>query len=328
MAGKDRIPLAKTGIQLSPIGLGTWQWGAKEWGWGGTYGEKEVLASLDKSLELGVNWVDTAEIYGMGRSEELLGRGLKGRNEVFIASKVAPLHDFEKACERSRKRLQVDVIDLYQVHWPSPVYSIQQMARMMARLQKKGWIRHIGVSNFNKWRTRKFQESLPSGELVANQVKYNLLEREPEESSLLTYLQEQNVTLIAYSPLAQGALSGKYTPSNLPPDFVRRLNPVFSRDNLGRIEPLIGVLKEIGGAHGRSPAMVGLNWLFSRKGVVAIPGAKSVGQAEENTRAMGWRLTEAETARIEKAYGEARIQLGLGQRLTRLAQSIFGGGRA
>lgn len=312
----DRVPLGKTSIRLSPIGLGTWQWGAPEWGWGGTYGETEVAAAFERSLALGVNWVDTAEVYGMGRSEELLGRLLKQHKgeEIFVASKVAPFHDFERACENSRRRLGVDAIDLYQIHFPSVRYSVPRMMRQMERLQKKGWVRHIGVSNFNLRRMRTAAESLKGGEVVSNQVQYNLLERGPERS-LLPHLKEHGQTLIAYSPLAKGAMSGKYGPDNAPRDLARKMDPYFSPENLRRISTLLQTLKGVGAARGKSPGQVALNWLFGRGPVVAIPGAKTAVQAEENAGAMEWRLTPEESSRIEGALREAVIRERPGRRL-------------
>ncbi len=317
----DRVPLGKTGIRLSPLGLGTWQWGAPEWGWGGTYGEKEVAAAFERSLALGVNWVDTAEVYGMGRSEEMLGRLLKQHKgeEIFVASKVMPLHDFERACENSRKRLGVDAIDLYQIHWPSPRYTVRRMMRQMERLQRRGWIHHIGVSNFNLRRTRAAAESLKGSEVVSNQVQYNLLERRPERE-LLPFLKERGMSLVAYSPLAKGAVSGKYGPDNPPKDLARKMDPYFFPENLRRVADLVRVLKEVGAARGKSPGQVALNWLLGRGPVLAIPGAKGAAQAEENAGAMGWRLAAEEGRRIEEALPEFRR--GPARKLLALATTV------
>ncbi len=323
----DRVPLGKTGIRLSPIGLGTWQWGAPEWGWGGAYGEKEVAAAFERSLALGVNWVDTAEVYGMGRSEEMIGRLLKQHKgeEFFVATKVAPIHllpgNFERSCEFSRKRLGVDVIDLYQIHFPSVRYTVPQMMRQMERLQKRGWIRHIGVSNFNLRRMRTAVESLKGGEVVSNQVQYNLLERGPERD-LLPFLKERGMSLIAYSPLAKGAVSGKYTPDNPPKDLARKMDAYFSPENLRRISPLVRTLKEVGAARGKSSGQVALNWLFGRGPVMAIPGAKGAAQAEENAGAMGWRLTAEENRKIEEALQGAVIRESPARKLTALVTML------
>jgi aryl-alcohol dehydrogenase-like predicted oxidoreductase len=312
----DRVGLGKTGLRLSPVGLGTWQWGAPEWGWGGGYGEAEVAAAFERSLALGVNWVDTAEIYGMGRSEEMVGRLLKQHKgeEIFVASKVAPFHDFERACENSRRRLGVDAIDLYQIHFPSVRYTVPQMMRAMARLRKRGWVRHIGVSNFNLRRMRTAAASLPEGEVVSNQVQYNLLERGPERN-LLPHLRENGQTLIAYSPLAKGAVSGKYGPDNPPKDLARKMDAYFSPENLRKISPLVQVLREVGAARGKSSGQVALNWLLGRGPVVAIPGAKSAAQAEENAGAMGWRLTADETRRVDGALQGVVIRESPARRL-------------
>lgn len=312
----DRVPLGRTGIRLSPIGLGTWQWGAPEWGWGGSYGEREAAAAFERSIALGVNWADTAEIYGMGRSEELLGRLLKQHRgeEIFVATKVAPFHDFERACENSRRRLGVDAIDLYQIHFPSVRYTVPRMMKQMERLRRRGWVRHIGVSNFNLRRLRTAAAALDGGEVVSNQVQYNLLERGPERS-LLPHMAQSGQTLIAYSPLAKGAVSGKYGPDNVPRDLARKMDPYFSPEGLRRVSGLVRVLREVGAARGKSPSQVALNWLFGRGPVVAIPGAKTEAQAEENAGAMGWRLGAEESRRIEEALQGLTIRKGPGQRV-------------
>lgn len=314
--------LGRTGEKLSVIGAGTWQWGALEWGWGGTYGKKQALGAFHRALDRGVNWLDTAEIYGPWRSEQVIGEALRERRDgVFVASKVMPFHSFDKACAGSRRRLGVDAIDLYQIHWPNPVAPVPVLMRAMERLKKKGHIRHIGVSNFSAAQLREAREALPRSEVVSNQVKYNLLEREVEPD-LLPECRKSGVTLIAYSPLAQGALSGKYTPDHPPGDWVRRTHPLFSRENLRRTGPLIAALRSVGRKRGRSVSQVALNWLVRDPRVVAIPGAKDAKQAEENARGGDWRLAPAEVRAIDGAARKVRLATGPLERLTRLRESL------
>ncbi len=322
MAGMRTAALGRTGERLSVIGLGTWQWGALEWGWGLSYGKRQALEALDRALGLGVNWLDTAEMYGPWRSERLIGEALRGRRDgLFVASKVMPFHSFENACAGSRRRLGVDAIDLYQVHWPNPLVPVPVMMRTMERLKKRGWIRHIGVSNFSAAQLREAREALPRSEVASNQVKYNLLEREAE-ASLLPGCRKSGVTLIAYSPLAQGALSGKYGPDRQPSDWVRRSHPLFSRENLRRAAPLITTLGAVGKKHGRSISQVALNRLVCDPRVVAIPGAKSAAQAEENSGGGDWAMTPGERRRIDSAARALRLATGPLESLARIRESL------
>lgn len=322
MAAMRTATLGRTGERLSVIGLGTWQWGALEWGWGLSYGKKQALEALDQALDLGVNWLDTAEIYGPWRSEQVIGQALRERRDgLFVASKVIPLHSFELACEGSRRRLGVDTIDLYQIHWPNPLVPIPVMMRTMERLKKRGHIRHIGVSNFSAAQLCEAREALPRSEVVSNQVKYNLLEREAE-GDLLPECRRSGATLIAYSPLAQGALSGKYGPDRQPSDWVRRSHPLFSRENLRRAAPLLAALRLVGRKHRRSVSQAALNWLVRDPRVVAIPGAKSAEQARENAGAGDWKMTPAELRAIEAAARKVQLATGPLERLARLRESL------
>ena len=200
--------LGKSGIKISNIGLGTWQWGSREWGWGRRYGKKDVLEAFQKAVDLGINFIDTAEIYGRGKSEELIGEAIRGhREDVVIATKVWPWNlsygSLTRAADRSLRRLGVDVIDLYQIHWPNPIFPISNTMKSMKKLVQAGKIRSVGVSNFNLTKMKAAQESLAPLDLASNQVKYNLLDR-GVESALLPYAEASKITVIAYSPLAFG----------------------------------------------------------------------------------------------------------------------------
>jgi aryl-alcohol dehydrogenase-like predicted oxidoreductase len=299
---------------VSCIGFGAWQIGASEWGWNKGYGEESVVKAIRRAYELGVNFIDTAEIYGGGVSEEVVGKAVKEfRDEIVIATKVWATHltydGVMKACERSLRRLGTDVIDLYQIHWPNPVIPISSTMRAMERLIELGKIRAVGVSNFSASRLKKAQENLRREEVVSDQVKYNLVERKVEKE-LLPYCERENITLIAYSPLAQGLLSAKYSGSNAPRDFVRRINPLFDPSILRRAEPLFKLLREIAARHGTSPSQIALAWLLKRPNVVSIPGAKSPEQAESNAQAAGIELADDEWVALSEE-GKKLSSLGL-----------------
>jgi len=306
------VELGRTGLKVSQIGVGCWQIGSRSWGWGAEYGEEEVIQAIRTAIDHGVNFIDTAEIYGGGESEKIVGRAIKEiKEKVIIATKVWPTHlthdGVLKACERSLSRLGVDVIDLYQIHWPNPFIPINQTMRAMERLVKEGKIRHIGLCNFSLKQFIRAQEVLKREEIVSNQVKYNMIEREAEKE-LIPYAEKNKITIIAYSPLAQGLLTGKYDPASRPRDYVRRINILFDEENLKRLLPLIQLLKEIAGRRGKTPAQVALNWLIRRSEVIAIPGAKRPAQAEENAGAADFKLTDDELRIIEETLRNIRIR--------------------
>jgi len=303
--------LGATDLKVSQIGFGTWQWGDKWWGWGKDYAEHDVVGILRRGLELGVNFVDTAEIYGGGISEQMVGKAVKDiRDQIVIATKVSPTHatynGVLKACERSLKRLGIKTIDLYQYHWPNPVIPISQTMRAMEKLVEQGKIRYIGISNFSLKQLIKAEEALKREVIVSNQVKYNMLERGCERE-LLPYARKRKVTIIAYSPLAQGVLTGKYTSKNRPRDPLRKLNILFDPQNLAKLEPLQQTLNRIAEEKGKSTGQIALNWLIKDPSVMAIPGVKSLRQAEENAGAGDFRLDERELRLIEEVYSQIKL---------------------
>jgi len=297
--------LGKSSIKISAIGLGTWQWGAREWGWERQYGRSDVLAASQKAFELGINFVDTAEIYGWGKSERLVGEAIKGhRDEVVIATKVWPWNlssgRLMRATDRSAQRLGVDVIDLYQIHWPNPIFPISNTMKTMKRLVQLGKVRSVGISNFNLAKTKVVQETLSPLDLVSNQVKYNLIDRKIE-TDLLPYAQGSNITVIAHTPLARSVLTGKYTPERRPASLAQAASPRFSSRNLSRMNSLQQTLSSIAETHNKTPAQVALNWLIGKQNVVAIPGTKTASHIENSAGAVGWRPTENEKQRLESA---------------------------
>lgn len=308
----DTIQLGKTDIQISPIGLGAWQWGDRFfWKPGVAYTEADIRAAFDASLQAGINWVDTAEVYGPGESEKILGRFLK-TTKVIVASKCFPYPwrfsagALRGALRGSLKRLGLERVDLYQMHWTSRWVKEEDWMDAMAAAAKDGLIGAIGVSNYNADETRRAVGRLATHNLplASNQIEYSLLHRDPERNGTIAACKELGVTVIAYSPIAKGVLSGKYTPQNIPPGPRGRRYP---SEYLAKVQPLIGLLREVGQAHGgKTPAQVSLNWLIT-KGAAPIPGAKNVKQAQENAGALGWRLTEAEVKALEAASDQLGI---------------------
>jgi aryl-alcohol dehydrogenase-like predicted oxidoreductase len=291
------------GVRLSAIGLGTWQFGSREWNYGNEYAEKEAVAITQRALDLGINLIDTAEIYAFGKSERIVGRAIAGRRqEAFLATKVFPILPLapivEQRGRRSATRLGVDQIDLYQVHWPNPVIPTSTTMRGMRKLQHDGVVRHVGVSNFPLDRWQRAEREL-GGPVLSNQVQYSLAVRKPDRD-LIPWAQANDRLVIAYSPLAQGLLSARYDGTNTP-GGVRAGNSLFLRENVEKARPLLDALVEIGTAHAASPAQVALAWVIRRPNVVAIPGASKVSQLESNAAAADLHLTDEEDARLTEA---------------------------
>ncbi len=308
---ETRVPLGATEIHISPLGIGTWAWGDKlVWGYGKGYSDADLEEAFRVSVERGITFFDTAEIYGWGKSEELLGKFVRNNGApVVIATKFFPYPwrvrkaALRRALEGSLRRLGVDRVDLYQIHWPFPPRSVETWMDALADAVEAGLVRAVGVSNYNVEQTRRAHEALARRgiPLASNQVQYSLIHRDPETSGLLDLCRELNITLIAYSPLGMGALTGKYTPDN-PPSGARGRR--YTRDFLARLQSLIALMREIGEGHGgKTPAQVALNWVMC-KGAVPIVGAKNRRQAEENAGALGWRLTSEEVAALDRAAAQ------------------------
>ena len=303
--------LGKSGIKISAIGLGTWQWGSKEWGWGGRYGKKEVLGAFQKAIDVGINFIDTAEVYGWGRSEKLIAEAIRGRREdVVIATKIWPWNlssgSLKCAADRSLQRLGVDVIDLYQIHWPNPIFPIRNTMKSMKKLVQAGKIRSVGVSNFNLTKMKAAQKSLAPLDLASNQVKYNLLDR-GVEPNLLPYAEASKITVIAYSPLAFGLLTGRYTLESKPTSLVQSVSGRFSNRNLTRLDRLLRIISEIANQHNKTVPQVALNYLITKPCVVAIPGAKRPDHVADSAGATGWRLAENEVSKLKSTASELKF---------------------
>ena len=304
------------GNHLSAIGLGTWQFGSKDWGYGSDYADVEAGRILQRALDLGVNVIDTAEIYGRGNSERIVGKALGDRRkDAFVATKVFPIAPtagwVESHGRKSMDRLGIDVIDLYQVHWPNPVVPISQQMEGMRRLQRAGVITDVGVSNFSLDRWRAAEEAL-GAPVLSNQVQYSLVARKPDVD-LIPYAQTNDRLVIAYSPLGMGLLSGRYTSANPPKGSARLNNPLFLPENLDRALPLIDAVRAVANAHDATPAQVALAWVISHPNVVAIPGASSVEQLEANIAAADLELTVDEIASLTRASDAFHPPTGVGE---------------
>lgn len=289
------------------MGLGAWAWGDRLfWKYGKSYGDEDIAAAFYASLNAGIRLVDTAEIYGNGKSETLLGRFIaESGASVLVATKFFPFpwrqtrRSVVRALQNSLKRLGLKQVDLYQIHWPTPFTPIERFVEGMVEAYELGLTRAVGVSNYNKTQMQRAYTVLTKHNipLASNQVEYHLLNRTIEKNGLLARCKELGVRVIAYSPLAKGLLTGKYSPENPPPAW--RGNA--SREYLSRLQTLISLMREIGEQHGgKTPAQVALNWIIC-KGALPIPGAKTEAQALQNAGALGWRLSEDEVRRLDEA---------------------------
>jgi aryl-alcohol dehydrogenase-like predicted oxidoreductase len=311
---------------MSVIGLGTWQFYAPEWGYGSTYANEVARPLVKRALELGITLFDTAEIYGLGRSEKILGEALEGhRDEAFIATKITPVVPVaplvEQRAQASAKRLRTNRIDLYQLHWPNPVVSDGPAMTGMRRLLDTGLVKHAGVSNYKLARWQSAEEAL-GGPVLSNQVRFNLVDRRPLDE-IVPWAQANGRIVIAYSPLAQGLLGGRYDVSNRPSGAIRRANPLFLPENLERATPLIDAVRSIAASHQCKPAQIALAWLIRKPNVVAIPGASSVEQLESNAAAAEIELAETEDIQLLEA-AEAFEPVGMVDKARGVAESLVG----
>jgi len=279
--------------KVSRIGLGTWQFGSTEWGYGDSYASGAARDIVQRALALGVTLFDTAEVYALGKSERILGEALGDeRSKVAVASKIFPIAPFPavvKQRERaSARRLQLDRIPLYQIHQPNPLVPDSVIMPGMRSLLDSGAIGAAGVSNYSLARWQKADAAL-GRPVISNQVQFSLA-RPAALEDLVPFAERENRIVIAYSPLAQGLLGGKYGLDNRP-GGVRAANLLFGTENLRRVEPLLQTLRDVATEAGVKPAQVALAWLISLPNVVAIPGASSVEQLEFNVAAADIELS-------------------------------------
>lgn len=303
------IAIGRTDLRVTALGLGTWQWGDRYWRFGGEYALADVESAYRVSREAGIDFFDTAEIYGRGKSENILG-ALVGRDQgpVVVATKFAPLptrwtaRHVTQALDASLKRLGMPRVDLYQIHWPYTLMRIDMLMNALADQVEAGKVRAVGVSNYSVRQMRQAHAVLARRgiPLASNQVHYSLLHRAPERNGVLTACLELDVRLIAYSPLEQGILTGKYHHGTRPPGGSRGVRGAYRPSALRASLPVIQRLETIGVAHGgKTTGQVALNWLM-RRGALPIPGAKTAAQAAANAGSLGWDLTDEELAQLDK----------------------------
>ena len=293
--------------QVSRVGLGTWQFGSREWGYGQGYASSTALEIVARARELGVTLFDTAEIYAFGRSERILASALGAeRDQVVVASKIFPVAPFPSVVRHrehaSARRLQIRRIPLYQVHQPNPLVPDSVIMAGMRSLLQDDLIGAVGVSNYSLPRWRQADDGLGQP-VISNQVQFSLAHADPLED-LVPFAQRENRVVIAYSPLAQGLLGGKYSLDNRP-GGVRAANPLFGTENMRRVAPLLDTVRKVAAAHDAMPAQVALAWLLSLPQVVVIPGASSVEQLEFNVAAADLELdadSQAELTAAARAF--------------------------
>jgi aryl-alcohol dehydrogenase-like predicted oxidoreductase len=311
----DRFRLGRSGLEVSRLGVGAMTWGSpagrSRWGpaklaYGGPAGPEEEERAFQVSLSAGVDLFDTAAMYSGGASERRLGELAEGRS-VLIATKFPPgwlsrADALPGALDQSLARLRRSAVDLYQHHFPSRRVPIPVLMGLMADAVEAGKVRAVGVSNYSAAQLRTAHAALAERgiPLASNQVEYSLLHRAPEADGVLDACRELGVTLIAYQPLAQGVLTGKYRPGDRPKG-IRRFGRYYRGDGLKNAQPVVALLREIGERHSRTPAQVALRWLIQQEGILPIPGAKDGKQAASNAEALSFTLTGAEIQALDQA---------------------------
>jgi aryl-alcohol dehydrogenase-like predicted oxidoreductase len=313
------VRFGRTDMEITRIGFGSWAIGGGGWraAWG-PQDDDEAVGAIRHAVELGMNWIDTAAVYGLGHSEELVARALKGVSErPCVFTKCSQVWDesgnisnnlkkdsVKRECEESLSRLQAEAIDLYQIHWPRPDEDIEEGWEAMAELKEEGKVRHIGVSNFDVEQMERIREIAPVETL---QPPYNMLKRGIEDE-ILPYCQEKDIGVIAYSPMRSGLLTGKMSPervANLPADDWRRNSSDFQEPRLSRNLELVSLLEEIGVEHGRSPGEVAIAWTLRHQAVTAaIVGGRRPDQVDGIIGAAELRLSEDELDRIQSFLNE------------------------
>ena len=304
--------IGKSDLRVSRLGLGTHQFGAS---WGVADKEK-VKEIVNKALDLGINFIDTAETYNDGIAEKYIGEILKqrgDRDEIVIATKVSSEHlryrEVIKAANKSLERLQTSYIDLYQIHWPDPYVPVKETIKALDRLVDKGKIRYIGLSNFPPCLVKEAIQA-SKHEIISNQVLYNLLERDIEKE-ILPKMRKLKISIIAYSPLAMGFLTPKYYENvNISEDDPRQFIPwIRNQENFEYIKTLISAIQAMADKYSKTPAQIVLNWLLYQEGIFPIFGVTKIEQLIENIGAMGWRLSNEDWLYLKRVSDSVRKQL-------------------
>jgi aryl-alcohol dehydrogenase-like predicted oxidoreductase len=316
----EKRRLGDSDLEITPLGVGAWAMGGSGWrfGWG-AQDDRDSIAAIRRALDSGINWIDTAAVYGLGHSEEVVGRALQGLpqrpyvftkcerrwNENGELSGNLKAESLRAECESSLRRLKVDVIDLYQIHWPNPDEDIEEGWATLAKLKDAGKVRCIGVSNFNVAQMQRAQAIAPISSL---QPPYSLLAR-AVENEILPYCAGQNIGVIVYSPMRAGLLTGAMTRARakaLPENDWRRRDPDFQEPALSRNLRLVDLLRRIGERHGRTPGEVAIAWTLRHAAVTgAIVGLRRAEQVSGIIGAAEFRLSSDETGEIESFFGQA-----------------------
>ncbi len=314
--------LGTSDLHLTTVGLGTWAHGGSGWrfAWG-PQDDRESIAAIHRALDLGINWIDTAAVYGFGHAETVLGRALRersDRHEVIVATKCGRVWDegnpmpygrltaasVRRECEDSLRRLGIDVIDLYQIHWPDPEADIEEAWTTIAELIEEGKVRYGGVSNFNVDQMERVRRIHP---ITSLQPPYSMLRRDVE-AEVLPYCARHGIGVIAYSPMQAGLLTGKFskaTVERLPEDDWRKRSPFFTEPQLSVNLALVEKLRPIAERHGRTLPQLAIAWVLRRPEVTAaIVGARRPAQIEETAPAGDWRLGEEDIAEIDALLAE------------------------
>jgi len=311
--------LGTSDLHVTPIGFGAWAIGGSGWefAWG-SQDDRDSIAAIREALDAGINWIDTAAVYGLGHSEEVVARALEGMgNRPYVFTKCSMVWDehrqighslkadsIRRECEASLRRLKVDAIDLYQIHWPDPDKDIEEGWATMARLKAEGKVRNIGVSNFSVAQMKRAAAIAP---ITSLQPRYSLIHREIE-AQILPFVARENIGVIAYSPMASGLLTGAMTPeriASLPADDWRKANSDFREPQLSSNLKLVRLLRAIGNHHGRSPGEVAVAWVLRNRAVTgAIVGARRPDQVRGLSGAAEFRLSPRELAEIEAFFAK------------------------
>lgn len=311
--------LGNSDLQLTPIGYGAWAIGGGNWEYGwGPQDDNDSLRTIEHALDSGINWIDTAAIYGLGHSEEIVGKALRGRTQMpYVFTKCSmrwtpdrkiyrslKAGSLQEEIEDSLRRLRLERIDLYQIHWPNPEDEIEEAWETLAKFQQEGKIRYMGVSNFSVEQMKRVQKIAP---ITSLQPPYSLLRRDIE-AEILPFCREHNIGVINYSPMVSGLLTGKMTAErvkNMPEDDFRKRSPNFNEPKLSRNLALAEVLRAIGKAHGAEPGAVAIAWTLRNPAITAaIVGARRPDQVDGVLAAATFRLSDDEAARIEQWLAE------------------------
>ncbi len=316
----DEITFPGCETPTAPLGVGTWAWGDRStWGMGGydtSLDEAAIRGAWEASLSAGITFFDTAEVYGSGESERIIGRLLAAdpgrRSSLVIATKFMPLPHklnvrsaMREALLGSIGRLGVEKVDLYQIHGPTSLRGHAAMAEALAAVHAEGLTSAVGVSNYSIREMGAIHAELAARglSLASNQIEFSLLRRRPERSGLLAACERLGVVPLAYSPIGQGRLTGKYSASNPPPG-----KRDFSAHPMEAVDRIVAVLRSLGDAHGHTPSQVALRWII-QKGAVPIAGAKNASQAEQNAGALGWTLSSDDMDRLDAAALDEQTSL-------------------